>query len=250
MRPYDILAEFYDELISDVDYSSRVDYLQKLFIKHNYKASTVLDLACGTGNITFELVKRGFDVIGVDFSEEMLTRAAQKSVESGCSLTNPLFVCQDMRCLELAGKVSCAVCVLDGINHLGSLQSVKKTFESVSLYLERDGLFVFDLNTPYKIKNILGNNTFVYDYDDVYCVWENSYNEKTARCRFDLTFFERDGEKYLRSDESFYEKAYTTAQVKNRLESSGMKLEAVYADMSFAAAKEKSERLIYVARKL
>lgn len=250
MKPYGVLARYYDKLMFDFEYSERVDYLLSLFKKHDFKGKSIADLGCGTGSITFELANRGFSVIGVDFSEEMLTEAFRKAMQNGFKSTNPFFVCEDMRNLELLNKVSCAVCVLDGINHLGSIDSVKKTFDGVSLNLERDGLFVFDLNTPYKIKNILGNNTFVYDYDDIYCVWENTYNEKLKKCRFDLTFFERDGDRFLRSDESFCEKAYTTKQVERKLTLSGMKLEAVYNDMCFDEPNEKSERLIYVARKL
>lgn len=250
MKPYSVLAKFYDELMFDVNYKERVDYLLKLFNKQNFSCKTIADLACGTGNITFELVKKGYEVIGIDFSEDMLTEAYQKSFEHGYSISNPLFVLQDMRKLDLVKPVSAITCVLDGINHLGSLKAVDETFKSVSLNLERDGLFVFDLNTPFKIKHVLGNNTFVYDYDDIYCVWENTYNEKSNSSKFDLTFFERDGEQYLRSDESFGEKAFTTRQIENRLIKNSLELIACYDDMSFDEPKDNSERIIYVARKV
>jgi hypothetical protein len=155
-----------------------------------------------------------------------------------------------MRSLDLYGTVAGAVCTLDGINHLTTAQSVKKAFESVSLFLERDGLFVFDLNTPYKIAHTLGGNVYVYDYDDIYCVWQNSYNVKSKLCRFDLTFFELVGGRYIRSDESFAERAYTTAQIKSWLEEAGMSLDAVYDDLGFDKPLDDSERLVYVARKI
>ena len=247
MKPYGVFAKYYDSLMSDVDYSTRAHYICEIFKRHNFEATSVLDLACGTGNISFELAKSGFDVIGIDASAEMLSQAAAKA---GTNCQNPIFICQDMRCLDLYGTVSAAVCALDGINHLTNAQSVKKALDCVSLFLERGGLFVFDLNTPYKISQTLGDNAYVYDNDDVYCVWQNSYNAVSRLCRFDLTFFELGGDSYKRYDESFSERAYTTAQIKSWLEKSGLSLEAVYDDLGFEKPPEQSERLVYVARKL
>lgn len=247
MSSYGIFAKYYDTLMSDVDYSARARYICQIFKKHGLPGNSILDLACGTGNISFELAKSGFDVIGVDSSEDMLSIAAQKA---GTCCQNPVFICQDMRSLDLYGTVAGAVCTLDGINHLTTPESVKKAFASVSLFLEKDGLFVFDLNTPYKIANILGDNAFVYDYDDIYCVWQNSFNKKTKRCRFNLTFFERVKDRYIRSDESFSERAHSTAEIKSWLEGAEMSLEAVYDDLGFDEERENSERLVYVARKI
>jgi ubiquinone/menaquinone biosynthesis C-methylase UbiE len=251
MKSYGVFAKYYDTLISDVDYSARMNYIGEIFKKHEFAGKSVLDLACGTGSMSFELAKSGYDVIGVDASAQMLSQAVAKATaKAGANCQNPIFICQDMCSLDLYGTVSATVCTLDGINHLTSPQSVKKAFASVSLFLERGGLFVFDLNTPYKIANTLSNNTFVYDYGDIYCVWQNSYNEKNKSCRFDLTFFESDGDCYFRSDESFSERAYTTAQIKRFLDGAGLSLEAVYDDLGFNGPQENSERLIYVARKI
>ena len=246
MKPYGVFAKYYDILMSDVDYSARALYICDIFKRHNLVGNSVLDLACGTGSISFELAKSGFEVIGVDISDQMLSQAA---IKAGANCQNPIFICQDMCSLDLYGTVSAAVCTLDGVNHLTSSQSVKKAFECVSLFLERDGLFVFDLNTPYKIANTLGDNSYVYDYDDIYCVWQNGYNAKSKMCRFDLTFFELNGEHYIRSDESFSEHAYTAVQIKKWLDAAGLSLEAVYDDLGFEAPLEDSQRLIYVARK-
>ncbi|CDZ24111.1 type 11 methyltransferase [[Clostridium] cellulosi] len=247
MKSYSVFAKYYDVLMKDVDYKSRTDYLCEIFKKHSLCGNSILDLGCGTGAITFELVKKGYDVIGVDQSEQMLSQAAEKS--NGIS-NNPIFICQDMRNLDLYGTVSAAVCVLDGINHLTSAASVKAAFSRIALFLEKGGLFVFDLNTPFKMETILGNNAFVYDYDDIFCVWQNFYNKKTRLCNFELTFFEYDSGHYNRFDESFSERAYTTRQIKSWLFESGLSLEAVYDDLSFDNPKDNSERLIYVARKI
>lgn len=246
MKPYGVFAKFYDILMSDVDYAARALYIGEVFRRHGIASDSVLDLACGTGKISFELAKAGFEVIGVDGSAEMLSQAMAKS---NGEADNPVFICQDMRSLDLYGTVGAAVCTLDGINHLTSAASVKKAFERVSLFLESGGLFVFDLNSPYKIAEILGENAYVYDYEKIYCVWQNSYNLENKICRFDLTFFEQSGDRYIRSDETFSERAYTMVQVEKYLKVAGLELAAVYDDMTFEPPHEKSERIIYVARK-
>ncbi len=245
MKSYGVFAKYYDILMSDVDYKSRALYIKEIFHRHTIASNSVLDLACGTGKISFELAKAGFEVIGVDGSPEMLSQAMSKSDNSD----NPVFICQDMRFLDLYGTVGAAVCTLDCINHLTSPAFVKQAFERVSLFLESGGIFVFDLNSPYKIAEILGSNSYVYDYGKIFCVWQNSYNENSRLCHFDLTFFEQDGNRYIRSDENFSERAYTTAQMEKYLKSAGLELAAVYDDMTFDAPHEKSERIIYVARK-
>lgn len=246
MKPYGVFAKYYDTLMADVDYAARADYLLTVLSRHGLAGRSLLDLGCGTGAMSFEFAKSGFDVVGVDSSAQMLARAASKAAGS----KNPIFICQDMRSLDLYGTVAAAVCALDGINHLTGAQAVEKAFAGVSLFLEKGGLFVFDLNTPYKLENTLGDNAFVYDCGDVYCVWQNSYGGKSRLCRFDLTFFELDGGTYRRYDESFCERAYSTAQIKRRLAAAGLALEAVYDDLTFDEPKKDSERLIYVARKI
>lgn len=246
MKSYGVFAKYYDILMSDVDYKGRALYIREIFKRHGIASNIILDLACGTGKISFELAKAGFEVIGVDVSPDMLSQAMSKL---GSKADNPVFICQDMQTLDLYGTVGAVVCTLDCINHLTSPVSVKKAFERVSLFLESGGLFVFDLNSPYKIAEILGNNSFVYDYGDIYCVWQNGYNPKSKLCNFDLTFFELDGDRYIRSDENFAERAYTTTQVEKYLKSAGLELEAVYDDMTFETPQTKSERIIYVARK-
>lgn len=246
MSSYSVFAKYYDDLMDEVDYASRTEYILEIFRRHRLKYNSVLDLACGTGNISFELAKAGFDVIGADISEEMLAQAYAKVTTPG----NPAFICQDMCTLDLYGTVGAAVCALDGINHLTNIKSVKQAFSRVSLFLENDGLFVFDLNSPYKIAEIFADNAYIYDKKDIYCVWQNSYNFKNKICDFDLTFFERNGEKYTRSGEAFAERAYSTKQIKTYLKEVGLELEAAYDDMTFENEHEKSQRIVYVARKV
>lgn len=246
MIPYDLFARFYDRLMCDIDYKQRAAYFSEIFSRYSIDPGIVLDLACGTGSLTLELARAGFDVIGVDRSEGMLSAAAEKAEQSG---QKALFLCQDMRSLDLYGTVGAAICHLDGINHLMSPQSVKLVFSKVALFLETGGLFIFDLNSLYKIENELGNNTFIYDMDDIYCVWQNSYNPRTRICNFDLTFFSQHGGLYSRSDEHFGERAYTIDKIREWLSQVGMRLDAVYDGFGFGKSGDRSKRLVCVAVK-
>lgn len=246
MTPYSVFAAYYDELMADVDYAGRAAYLCEIFRRHGLQPHLLLDLGCGTGSFSLELARQGMEVIGVDRSPQMLSEASRKA---GTTNGRALFICQDMRALDLYGTVDGAVCTLDGLNHITSSTDLGRVFSGVSLFLNPGGLFVFDLNTPYKFRHVLSDNVFVYDTDRVYCVWQNSLNVRTGLCRFDLTFFERQGETYRRSDESFSERAYTTRRIRGLLARAGLTLEAVYADLAFQPPQETAERAVYVARK-
>jgi SAM-dependent methyltransferase len=246
MNSYSKFASYYDTLTMDVDYISYAKYIKQLFELHNLNPLLVLDLACGTGSLSFALEKLGYDVIGVDNSEQMLSKAFMKAQKTK---SKTMFICQDMQELDLYGTVDAVVCSLDSINHLTTSQKVINTFKKVSLFLNPDGLFIFDINSEYKFKNILSDNTFVYDYDEVYCVWQNSYNSKTKLCRFDLTFFENNNEKYTRYDESFYEREYSQKNIEKYLSESGLFLENIYEENTINKPNNESHRLIYVVRK-
>ncbi|MDE5992374.1 MAG: class I SAM-dependent methyltransferase, partial [Oscillospiraceae bacterium] len=187
MIGYHSFASFYDILTENISYRERAEYFDALVKKHGGRKNILLDLACGTGSLSEAFSEMGYDVIGVDSSEEMLNAALDKKFDSGHNIQ---YLCQDMTKLDMFGTIDVTVCALDGINHLPSFADIEKTFERVSLFCEPEGLFLFDINTPHKHKNILGNNTFVYDFDDVYCVWQNSYSEKDNCVEMSLDFFE------------------------------------------------------------
>lgn len=243
--PYSVFAKYYDLLMKDVDYAARADYIRRLFGRYGDVGGTVLDLCCGTGGITFALAALGYDMLGVDFSEEMLAQAAAKQ-PAGRPV--PL-ICQDIRSLDLYGTVSAAVCALDGFNHLLKVADLQQAFSSVSLFLEPGGLLVFDLNSPRKFEQAFGENAYVYDESGVFCVWRNHYTPKSRVCRFDLTFFEPEGALYRRCGESFAERAYPTSRVKSCLSRAGLRLLAALDDLSLDGETEASERIVYVARK-
>jgi SAM-dependent methyltransferase len=247
LTSYDIFARFYDKLTNDIDYLHRADYFSQLFRRHGAQPRLIVDLACGTGSLSIALAQAGYEVIGVDRSQGMLCAAEIKNGDSNNG--KAMFICQDICGLDLYGTVDAAICHLDGINHLTTMAKMRKALDRVSLFLNDGGLFIFDLNTPHKIADIYGNNTFIYDYDDIYCVWQNEYAPKTRICTFDLTFFEQSGGVYRRFDETFAEKAYPEHTVKSLLAKAGLLIEAEYDDFSFNKADEASERIIYVARK-
>ena len=245
---YTSFAETYDLLMQDVGYSERTEYLLSVFEKYSKRPTLMLDLACGTGNFSNELAKRNIQVIGVDISPEMLNIAKEKSEKEGVDV---LYLCQDASELDLYGTVDGAVCCMDSINHITDKDVLAKAFKKVSLFLEPDCLFVFDVNTPYKHKEILGNNTFVIEEDNVYCVWQNEYFEEESLTEITLDFFEKqkNGD-YTRSEQFIEERAYTVKELTSLLENAGFSVEAVFSDMSFEALKETSERAVFVAKKV
>jgi ubiquinone/menaquinone biosynthesis C-methylase UbiE len=243
---YSAFAQYYDSLTLNVDYNGRAEYLCSLLDKLDLKPGITLDLACGTGSLTIELAKRGIDVYGIDGSTSMLSVANQKAAESGLMI---LFLCQQMQSIDLYGTVDTVFCVLDSINHMTNEKDIQKTFDRVSLFLNPGGYFIFDINTIYKHKNILANNTFVYDTDKVYCVWQNRFDRKTNRVAISLDFFGREGNIYYRNSEHFNERAYSTDLIESMLEKAGLETVGLFDDLSFGAPKETSERIIIAARK-
>ena len=246
MSSYSFFAKYYDELTQNVEYSRRADYFSALLLSCGFESGTVLDLACGTGSLTVELAKHGYDMIGVDASGDMLCRAQNKAFESGVS---PMFLCQRMQELDLYGTVDAAVCSLDSINHLTDEKDVKRTFERLRLFVAPGGVFIFDVNTVYKHRNVLGDNAFVYEYPDVFCVWQNSFNGQDNTVDIALDFFENCGETYKRRSENFSERAYEIDFLKSLLDKAGFDTEFVFDDMSREPLRADSQRAVIAARR-
>lgn len=244
MASYNSFARFYDGLMEDADYKKRCNYILELAKLHNHNMGITLDLACGTGSLTRELAKNGVDVYGVDASAEMLSEAMQNTAEEGLNI---LYLRQKMQSLDLYGTINTCVCTLDSINHITDIDLVKKTFDKVGLFMDDDGLFVFDVNTIYKHREVLADNTFVLENDKVYCVWQNSL-EADDTVNITLDFFEEEDGVYYRSEESFSERAYSDEQIRAMLSDAGFETEAVYGDLTFDNPKETEQRVIYVAR--
>lgn len=245
MSSYEAFAHVYDDLTDDVSYPGRAAYFDSLVQQHGGKRGILLDLACGTGSLSEEFSRLGYDVIGVDSSEEMLSVAMNKRVESGADIT---YLCQQMQELDLYGTIDTAVCALDSLNHLVDPEQLYRALSRVSLFLEPDGLFLFDVNTPYKHREVLGNNIFVYDYDDIYLVWKNTLLEDDV-ISIELDIFEQEGDVYIRTGESFCERAYSKDQISELLSRAGLEIVGLYHEDSVEPPQPHSERVVYVTRK-
>lgn len=243
---YDVFSGFYDRLTDNVEYEKRAEYFCRLLSMCDIKSGILLDLGCGTGSMSVKMAQRGFDVIGVDISIGMLGVAQQKMYESGQKI---LFLNQPMQNIDLYGTVDCAICVLDGINHLDNSDEVRQTFEKVSLFMNKGGAFAFDVNTIYKHKNVLADNAFIYDFDDLFCAWQNNYNEEDNSVDITLDFFEEEDGIYYRSGENFSEQAYELEKISEWLEQAGFEIIGVFDDLTTDPVKPCSERAVFLARK-
>lgn len=249
MSGYHSFSYFYDRLTSNISYKKRAEYFDMLIKKHNGKKNLLLDLACGTGSLSEEFSRMGYDVIGVDASEEMLNEALDKKFDSGLNIQ---YLCQDMTKLDMFGTIDVTICALDSLNHLNNSEDIQKTFDRVSLFCEPNGLFIFDVNMPYKHQYVLGNNTFIYDMDDVFCVWQNSFDSKNDDYRVDISldiFGKNENGLYERYYDELSEIAFERNKIENMLVKAGLSVEAVYDFDSINPPDEHSEKLVFVARK-
>lgn len=241
MSSYNTLAQFYDFLTENVDYKVRSEYISNFFSEYGNGGKKVLDLACGTGTISKLLCDNGYEVTGMDISEEMLIVAQEK-----CQ-NRVRFFKGDISTFSLPEKFDYCVCLLDSLNHLENISAVKSCFECVSNTLNENGLFIFDVNTVYKHRHILGDNTFVFDEKDFFLSWDNEYcGDNTVRILLD--FFVFNGRNYDRFSEEFYEKAYELDELKRILNS--FEIIAVYDELTTESPTEDSQRVYFVCKKL
>ncbi len=249
MASYGDFAYYYDMLTENVDYEKRCEYICDLLAENGISEGILLDLACGTGTMSLMFSEKCYDVVGVDGSEEMLTQAQEKKIETDADV---IFLCQRMEELDLFGTINAAVSTLDSINHVTDEDTVKEIFRRVSLFMEDKGIFIFDVNTPYKHREVLGDNTFIYDLDEVYCVWQNSTDENLVTT-ISLDLFEKDGddeETYYRYSEEFSERAYDLDNIKTWLEDCRFEVLARYEEMTKDEVRSDTQRAVFVARKI
>lgn len=245
-NPYSIFAEVYDSLTEDVEYARRADYIVSLFRKYGISPEIVLDLGCGTGSITNLLASKGYSMIGVDISTEMLSIASEKADKAGLDV---LYLNQPMEHFELYGSVGAVICLLDSLNYIIEEKDLESTFRLVHNYLDPGGLFIFDINTAYKLKNILPGNTFCGESDKAFYTWENVFDPDYNICEFTLNFFIKEGQQYSRHIETHYQKAYTDAFIKKLLKRCGFEMLSSFNDVSFDAPARNSEKVFYIAKK-
>lgn len=251
MSSYGTFAQYYDKLTENVRYRERaagLDGLIQKWQRPDMPERILLDLACGTGSLTEEFARLGWDVIGVDASAEMLSEALDKKYDSGLPVQ---YLQQDMRRLDLYGTVAVTVCALDSLNHLPSAEALRQVMERVNLFSEAGALFLFDLNTEYKHRQILADNAFVYELSDAVCIWQNALEDTAPEypVTIRLDFFEQlDGNKYRRSSEEFTERIWQPDTVRTLLAETGFTLLAVLDGDRFAEPDGETQRLLYVAR--
>ena len=246
MKSYEAIAGVYDILNADIDYSAWADGIETMFDKFLEKRpELVLDLACGTGRMTFELSHRGYDMIGADLSADMLMRARAKQEEESI-----LWLLQDMRSFELYGTVGAVVCCLDAVNYLLSEEDLKKCFATVNNYLDDGGLFIFDINSPYKFENVFSDNAYILEDDGIYCGWQNEYDPTTGICNFYLSVFKEDQNgRYRRYDEEQKERCYSTELLKDRLEEADFEVLGFFGGYDMSEITPETERIYAVAKK-
>lgn len=242
---YGIFARYYDLFTKNVNYKAYAEKVDSILTSLASKRGSLVDLACGTCSLGLRLSKMGYSVIGVDLSCEMLSRASKK-----VSLADEriMLVHQDMCKLRLPKRVDAVVCSLDALNHLSGLEAVKEAFCAVRKNLSYDGVFVFDMNTPYKHKSVLSDNCFVFDSPRAYLGWQNEYNE--ADCSVDITldFFIPSGSVYKRYTENFKEIAYEQEVIEKALKECGFELVNCFDDISDNKPCETTQRILYVAK--
>lgn len=243
---YENFAPFYDELTGNIDYEKRGAYFHSIMKRHHKEKGILLDLACGTGSLSEFFARLNYDVIGVDASEEMLAVAMEKKFQSG---SNVIYLRQSMQELDLFGTVDIVICALDSLNHITDQEELRQIFERISLFLNEDALFIFDMNTVYKHEKILGDETFVYDADSVYCVWQNRLlADHVVDIELDLFEYDEENDCYYRSQEAFSERAYPRETIVSMLDQAGFELLEEYEGDTFSSPGDQTQRVVYVVR--
>lgn len=242
---YLTFAKYYDVLTQNINYSEIADYFYNILCNNDLKQGILLDLACGTGTMCELMHDKGYEVIGVDNSYDMLNIATQKRNKSNKDI---LYLCQDMDKLDLYGTIDACICSLDSINHVTDENIVKEIFSKVSLFLIPNGIFIFDVNTCYKHEEVLSNATFVYDCDEVYCVWQNSKcKDNTIDITLDI-FANEEDESYYRYQEEFSERSYTQDEINSFIASAGFEILNQYDDYTTNEITSKTQRITYVLK--
>lgn len=258
MEQYGSFAYIYDELMDDVDYDRWVEHIEEIISAQKAEVKNILELACGTGNITIPLAKKEYDIAGIDISEEMLDVAFNKSEEMQIPL---VLLEQDIVNLDFdLYDLDCILCACDGFNYITSLEDLKKVFAKSYELLKKNGILLFDISSHYKISKILGNNFMGETREELAYMWSNYYDDSTQLIDMDLDFFvkidveddEEDNEEdnvYERYKEKHQQRAHKVEEIKDLLEESGFKDIKIYGDFTMEAPKEDSERIFFSAMK-
>ena len=245
MNAYHALAASYDRLTNDVDYEKIVAFYHEILAREGLHPRTAVDLACGTGSVALILARMGYQVTGVDMSEEMLTVACQRAQQQ---TKMPFFVCQQLQKLQLPRGVDMAVCALDGLDYILNPEECRQAVQRVYKALNPGGIFIFDVNTPEKLRAMDGQ-IFVDEDDDVFCLWRGEFDEETNIFSYGMDLFQRQGESWQRSFEEHREYAYSAEQLRAYLKEAGFTHIRVYGDGELRSPVEGEQRIYFSARK-
>ena len=246
MEAYTDFAMVYDTFMDETPYELWKNRLVTMLGEDGIEDGLVLDLGCGTGTLTELLSEAGYDMIGIDFSQEMLAIAQEKRAQSGHQI---LYLEQDMREFELYGTVRAIVCICDSINYLLEKEDIITTFKLVNNYLDPKGLFIFDFNTVHKYRDVIGDTVIAENRDACSFIWENYYDEEECINEYDLTIFVKEEEElFRRFNETHYQRGYTLAEMKEMIQASGLLfVRAIDAD-TMEEPTDESERIYIMAR--
>lgn len=247
MEAYSSFAQVYDLFMDNVPYEEWCEYIKSLLSEYNIEDGLVLDLGCGTGKLTRLLEDAGYDMIGVDYSEEMLEIAREQQEERPDSKI--LYLLQDMREFELYGTVKAVISICDSMNYITDEEDLLQVFKLVNNYLDPKGLFIFDLNTVYKYKELLGETTISENREEGSFIWDNYYDEEEQINEYDLTLFiKEEHDLYRKYEETHFQKAYTLDTVKELLKEAGMEFVAAYDAFTREPVNKTSERIYVIAK--
>lgn len=246
MDAYTSFARVYDTFMDNIPYEEWAVYLTGLLNEYGVNDGLVLDLGCGTGNMTELLAKEGYEMIGVDNAEEMLEIAMEKREKSGHDI---LYLLQDMREFELYGTVRAVVSVCDSVNYIDEEEDLTEVFRLVNNYLDPGGVFIFDFNTLYKYREILGDRTIAENRENCSFIWDNYYYEEERINEYELSIFIREKENlFRRYEETHFQRGYTLDEMIRMIKDSGLEFVTAYDAFTREAPKEDSERIYVIAR--
>lgn len=260
MKEYTGFASVYDMFMDNVPYDEWAVYIHDLLVKRGIDKGIILELGCGTGRMTRKLRDFGYDMIGVDISQEMLDIAIRQEKKGVAG--EILYLNQDMREFELYGTVAAIICICDGMNYITEKEDLLKVFRLVNNYLDPNGVFIFDMNTPYYYNNILGEKSICENRDEGSLIWENYYDSETKINEFDITIYIRknsvkknsaaNGEKeeadYVRMEETHYQKAYSQKEVVSLIKKAGLKDVEIFEALTSDPPGKRTERVYYISR--
>lgn len=246
MNSYSSMAQLYDELMNDVDYHKWYEYIDQILKKKELKPRNILEMACGTGNFTEILCNNDYNVTCFDLSDEMLVVAYEKLRK----FNNVTILKQNMINFKINESFDMVLSICDSINYITKEQDLINTFDRVYRHLNDNGIFIFDINSKYKLENIIAKNIFVNDYEDVFYTWESEYENQNSIINFYLTFFVKEGDLYNRFDEVHTQRVYSTDEILAALYKAGFKKIEVFEAFTFDEPNSKSHRLNFIAHKI